>query len=70
MAKKKDSCPIDKKNCKSTSKKSCKKNCSKKSCETKESAQKRCNNSLPELETVEVVSQPSLWSRVKSLFGL
>ena len=50
---------------KKVTKKVCKKNCS-----TKCDAQKKCNNSLPTLDSVVVENQSvSLWSRIKKLFG-
>ena len=54
---------------KKISKKVCKKSC-KKNCSTKSDEQKKCNDSLPMLDSVVIESKPvSIWSRIKKLFG-
>ena len=61
MTKKKDGCPIDKKNCKSSIKKTCKKSCGKKSCNNKKIE--------PEVSIPVQNSTQTLWGRLKNLLG-
>jgi hypothetical protein len=51
-------------------KKSCGKSCKNKSYPSNKDTLKKCNDSLPNLDSVVIEKEPeSLWSRIKKLFG-